>query len=288
MVHAHELMRTDFILADVDDTVAALIGQMELHQQREAVVLDGTTYRGVVAKKWLQSSRIDPERMKIKNIIAHRSKSKTPFFVPKLAPETELKEIARLLATADVHALPVIVSEHKKEKVVGMVHAIDVLEAVRPLYTRVRANEIASMKIVTIQQDEALGKALNLMNKQGVGHIIVVNGMNKLVGILGLTDILIDVHAFPRSTLRVPKAASHQKGKHTGFGVGEKTDQLKLPVHNILTHVPNCCTVAPTDSVATVIDEMIESHVGSVVLTTKDVPVGIITSKDILEDYAKP
>ncbi len=287
MVHAHELLRTDYILADVNDTVASLIGQMERHDECYAVVFEGSTYKGIAAKKWLLDSRIDPEQMKIKNLITHRSKSKTPFFVPKLAPETELKEIARLMSTADVHALPVIVNEHGKEKVVGIVHAEQVITELRTYYVRVRADELATRKIVTVDQNEKLSAAIRLMVRQGIGRVIVVDSQNKLIGVLGLTDIITDVHIFPRSRLHLPKAASHQRGKHTGFGVGEKTDQMALPVHNILTHVPNCCTVMPEDSVASVIDYMVEQDVASVVLTKKDIPVGIITIKDILQDFSK-
>jgi CBS domain-containing protein len=240
-----------------------------------------------VAKKWLLTSRIDPHRMKLRNLLTHRSKSKTQFFVPKLAPETELKEIARLMATADVHALPVIVAENKKEKVVGVVHSLDVIAELRSAYNRVRADQLASKNVVTVTEDDELGKAINLMNKQNIGRVVVVDKAGKLVGIVSLTDILMDAQAFPRANVRLPKAASHQKGKHTGFGTGEKTSLLNLPVHNVITHVPNCCTAALTDSVARVIDDMTGNKVTSVVLVTKDTPVGIITAKDILEDYSK-
>ncbi len=287
MVVASDILRTDFILATVDDTVSSLIGQMERHDECYAVVFENNCYKGIVAKKWLLSSRIDPATMRIKNLLSHRSKSKTPFFVPKLSPDTELKEIARLMATADVHALPVIATEHKKEQVIGMVHSEDVIAELRTFYSRVRADELASMKLVTVQQDDELSKAMNLMSRQGISKVVVIDSQNRLVGILGLTDILIDVHAFPRSRMHIPKAASHQKGKRTGFGVGEKTNMLKLPVHNVLTHVPNCITAAPEESMANIIDLMVGNDVSSIVLVKKEIPVGIITIKDILEDFGK-
>jgi CBS domain-containing protein len=287
MVHAHEIMRTDYILADINDTVSSLIGQMEKHGQREAIVFDGATYKGLASKKWLLSSRISPAEMKLRNLMTHRSKSKTPFFVPKLSPDTDLKEIARLLATADVHALPVIASVNKKEKVVGVVHALDVLRKLKEEYRKKRVSNLASMKLVTVFEDDQVGMVLQIMHKQGIGHVVVVDGKNRLIGIVGLTDIITDVSVLPRSTMRISKAASHQKGKHTGFGTGEKTNILTLPVHNILTHVPNCCTVAPEASVAVAIGEMIENQVGSAVVMKKDTPVGIITVKDILQDYGK-
>jgi len=287
MVQAQDILRTDFILATVDDTVSSLIGQMERHDECYAVVFENNNYKGIVAKKWLLSSRIDPASMKIRNLLTHRSKSKTPFFVPKLSPDTELKEIARLMATADVHALPVIGIEHKKEHVIGMVHAEDVIAALRTFYVRVRADELGSMKLVTIQENEEIGKAINLMSKQNIGRVVVVDSQNKLIGIIGLTDIILDVSVFPRTRMHMSKAGSHQKGKRTGFGVGEKTNILTLPVHNILTHVPNCATAPPEESVAQIIDTMVEDDISSVVLVKKDIPVGIITIKDILEDFSK-
>ncbi len=287
MVVASDIVRTDFILATVDDTVSSLIGQMERHDECYAVVFEKNGYKGIVAKKWLLSSRIDPATMRIKNLISHRSKSKTPFFVPKLSPDTELKEIARLMATADVHALPVIATEHKKEQVIGMVHSEDVIAELRTFYSRVRADELASMKLVTVHQDDELSKAMNLMGRQGISKVVVIDSQNKLIGIIGLTDILIDVSMFPRSRMHIPKAASHQEGKHTGFGVGEKTNLLKLPVRNVLTHVPNCITAAPEESMANIIDLLVGNDVSSIVLVKKEIPVGIITIKDILEDFGK-
>jgi CBS domain-containing protein len=138
-----------------------------------------------------------------------------------------------------------------------------------------------------IIQDEEIGKAMNLMNKHGIGHIVVIDKAGKLVGIASLTDIITDMHVFPRAKTRLPMAASHQRGKHTGFGTGEKTSLLSLPVHNIITHVPNCSTLSPKDSVAKAIDTMTGQGISSIVLTEKDIPVGILTIKDILEDYSK-
>ena len=283
MPHAHELMRTDFIVSDINDTVTSLIGQMARHKQHEAIVFDKGKYKGVASKKWLLAARIDTKNLKLTNILKHRAKSKAPFYVPILKPETDLPEIARLLTTADIHALPVIA----KNKVVGMVHARDVVNALRPYYKGVKAEELASTKIVTVDQNDKLSTAVSLMVRKGIGHIIVVNKAKKLIGVLSLTDIMLDAHIFPRSRLRLPTAASHQKGKRGAYDIGEKTKQMSLPVHNALTHVPNCCTATPNTPMSSIIDMMVGSQVASVVITNKDMPIGIVTIKDILEDFSK-
>ena len=61
----------------------------------------------------------------------------------------------------------------------------------------------------------------------------------------------------------------------------------KLPVHNVITPLPNCITAAPEESMAKIIDLMVGNDVSAVVLIKKDIPVGIITIKDILEDFGR-
>lgn len=287
MVNAQDLMKTDFIITGLEDSVSSVIGLMERHEECYAIVMDKTNYLGVASKKWLLSSKIDTANMRVRNLVKQRSKNKTQFFVPKLSPNTELREMARLMTTADMHALPVIIKEGGKEKVIGMVHALDILAALRMYYSRVRADEIGSMKLITVHEDDALSKAINLMTRQGIGHVVVVDAKNKLIGVIGLTDVLTDVHAFPRQKMHIPRAASHQDGKHTGFGIGEKTACLKLPVRNIITNLQNCVTAMPEESMAHIIDLMVNNEVSSVILVKKDIPVGIIAIKDILEDFGK-
>ena len=287
MPTAADLMIKNFISIDVNDTVSDLLGKMGRRKQSYAAVYDKDKYRGFASKKWLLSSRIDASVMKLRNLISHRSKSKTPFFVPKLAPDTDLKKICRLICDADVRALPVVVAQNKKEKVQGVVRAIDVLEELREYYTDVRADEVGTVKLVTIKQDANFRTAIKTMNREGIDRIVIVDNAGKLIGIATLVDFLTKVHVFPRRALRIPQAAGHQGTKKKGYGVGEKHDLLKLPVHNILSHVPNCCTATPESPVNSIIDDMINDDNTSVVLVKDKKPVGIITVKDILDDFAR-
>lgn len=287
MVNAKSLLTHDFIVADVKDTVASLIGKMDRKKQSYAVVFDGKKYRGMASKKWLLSSRIDPSKMKIKNLISHRAKAKTQFFVPKLSPKTELDEICRLLCNADARALPVIVKQNAKENVIGVVRAVEVLKALRPHYKGVKAKELASTDLITANQKERVDAIIHKMSWEGIDRVIVINDAGKLIGIVTLVDLITDFHVFPRKSLRVPQAASHSEWRVRGFDVGEKHKLLKQPVHNIITHVPNCCTATPNTPVTSVIDDMLKHDVTSVVVVSREKPVGIITVKDILWDFVE-
>lgn len=287
MVTAQELLTNDFIAADVNDTVSSLIGKMGRKRQSYAVVFDRDAYKGVASKKWLLSSRIDPAKMKVKNLITHRSKAKTQFFVPTLEMGTGLRDICKLLCTADTRALPVVVRQGKKEIVAGVVRAVDVLNAVRQAYKGVRASTLGTMELVTIKENEGMGKAIHQMHWEGVDRLVVVNGAGKFVGVAALVDLITDKHVLPQRRMRIPNAAQHQGTRKTGYDVGEKHKLLRLPVQNMLTRAANCSTAPPNAPVADIIDEMTAENTTSVVLVEKDKPVGIITVKDILGDYAK-
>lgn len=283
MVYAKDIMRTDFISVSPETTVAELVGKMKSKKQAFALVFDNGNYLGLVSKKWLLTSRIDPDVMKIKNIIKHSSKAKTPFHVPILSPDTELREMCRLMATADVHCLPVI----EKKKVIGVVRARELIAALKNNYARIPAIELASTKLLVFDQNDEIGKVINLMNKRNVERAPVTNGAGKLVGIVTLVDI-IERYFQPRCKgQRIPKAASHGKMKITGFGTGEKTELSKCPVHNIITHVPLCFTAPPTAMLSEIIEIMLKNEVCSVILTQNEKPVGIVTEKDILLDFAR-
>ena len=117
MVVAKDVMSTEFVKVDVDETISRLLGRMKKERDTVALVFDKDVFKGVLSKKWLLSSRIDTSTMKVNNILKHRTRAKSSFFVPQIAQSTVLKEVCRLLATADVRALPVV----EKKKVIGIV-----------------------------------------------------------------------------------------------------------------------------------------------------------------------
>ena len=68
MVIAKEVMRKKFVSIDVKDTVAKMLGKMQKAQEYYAVAYDGDKYKGIVGKRFLLTSRIRPDQMKVGNI----------------------------------------------------------------------------------------------------------------------------------------------------------------------------------------------------------------------------
>ena len=282
MVTARDLLSKDYSSVDVNDTMAKLIGVLKEEKAHAALVFDGDEYLGVVGKRFLLTSRIDPGNMKVANIVKHRSKSKSSFFVPTLDENTDIKEICRLMANADTHVLPVI----KNKKVIGVVHAKDVALAIAGEYRGIACDRLGSMGAITAKLLDQVGKALEQFKKRGIDHLPVVDENGELAGILATSDLL-ESPGWVGTGQHTPKAASHQKGKRTGYGTsGQLTRMMNLPVQNCMSRGKMCCT-PPSTTIPNAVALMAEDEVCDIILVQKNKPVGILTLKDVFLDYAK-
>ena len=282
MVTAKELMRKDYVSIDVKDTISHMLGRMKKAKVHSAVVFDGKKYKGIAAKRFLLTSRIQPDKMKVGNITKKRSKSKTTFFVPTLKLSTDVKEICRLMAAADTHMLPVI----DKKKVVGVVSAHELVKEISAAYKGLACDELASMNVETASPDDQLMKIIQKMSRGGFDHVPLVDSQGKLTGMIAMADLLEKRQVWNLKAQHIPRAASHQKGSRSGYDHGEKENLLNLPARNCMTYKTTCCT-SPNTKIPDAIKIMTKNNVGNIVLVKYDKPVGILTIKDILEDYAK-
>jgi CBS domain-containing protein len=102
-------------------------------------------------------------------------------------PDTTVREAARLLADADVGALPVVTDG----KLVGIVTDRDlvvrVLAAGRDLETPI--GEIASSDLCTVTPDTPLEEAARLLGEAQVRRLPVVSEDGRLVGIVTQADL---------------------------------------------------------------------------------------------------
>jgi len=283
MVTAQDLMTKRYVSVDVKETASRLIGKLRQSKDTAALVFDGKKYLGVVGKQWLITSRTDPTSMKLQNLLKKRSKAKTQFYVPKLETTTNLKKICRLMATADVKCLPVL----KGSNVLGVVRGIALVSELRGYYRDVEASEVGTTRISIANEKDQIGKLLKLMHTKRIHRVPVVGKANKLIGIATAVDLNDYIHQGPRKRMHIPKAASHNRFRTSGKETGEKQDLLKHPIRNIITPARRCCTAKPETKVSRIIDMMAAENVTSVILMESQKPVGIITIKDILEDFAR-
>ena len=108
--------------------------------------------------------------------------------VVTVAPDAPLREVARVMATYRIHA--VVVSEIEGDRPWGIVSDLDLTAAVDKDFDKVRARDIWRSRLVTINADEQLGRAAELMTEHRVTHLVVVQAHSgHPVGVLSTLDL---------------------------------------------------------------------------------------------------
>lgn len=283
MVTAQDLLNTRYPSIDISEPVSKLITTLKRAKAHAAVVLKNGKYAGVISKRFLLSSRIQPAKMKVENAVKKRSKSKVQFNVPALAPNTRLKRMAALFADADTHLLPVV----EQGKVIGVVHSTDVAKEVAKEYRGVACSELASENPYTVQEGDPFSKALHLFLWNGIDHLPVTDRKGTLTGIIALSDVFKRPDIWDLTGQHIPKAASHQGYSRSGYDSGEKTRMISLPIENFMTKSQLLCCTTPSTTIPNAVNEMNSKDAHNIILAKFNKPVGMFCIKDLLVDYRK-
>ncbi|MBN1644609.1 CBS domain-containing protein [Candidatus Woesearchaeota archaeon] len=281
MITAKDLMSRSYLAVDVKETVSKLIGKMKQKNITFALVFQGNKYKGLLDKRFLLTSRIDAHKMKVNNVLKKRSKAKTQFFVPKLNKDTVLDQICRLMATSNSRALPVI----EGNSVQGVVTTKKVLASIRNSYRGLKAGQILKKTLVSALENEQIGKVIEKMHSQKIDKMPIVNKLGQLVGITTINDIMKQFHRFSRTAQKLKTKGNRTKAPNRDSG--ESQDMLKLPIINLMTPTRLCITAGLKTPVPEIIDLMTNENISNVIITEKLKPIGIITTKDLLEEYSK-
>ena len=269
-----EILFTKFIEFDIGTPLSKVAGAFE-NQELDAVVLtDGDEYRGVVSRRQLASSSNQPSA-KVGSQVQH---------VPTVDRTEDVREVARLMIGSDTKTLPVL----DNDRLVGVVTADAVLEAVRPFLNAVTVKDAYSSKLVSATPKTTIGKALHMLRESGIAHLPVIDG-DDLAGIVSLYDV-IEFTTRGGSKRQGGSSGSfggrgRSKGSHGGFGAreGDSDRMLDLPVRNLMSDtVVAVRRSAPLDEV---VETMFEREISSLVVTADQTgdPVGIITKTDVIE-----
>jgi len=124
-------------------------------------------------------------------------------------PSDNVKLVAELMKSKNVGPLPVI-DNHETQKLIGIITDRDLAmkivgEGLDPSSTRVEA--VMTRKVLTCRADDDLQRALDAMSKHQVRRIVVVDGSNKVLGIISQADVATRVDQ-PEKTAEMVKDIS--------------------------------------------------------------------------------
>jgi predicted transcriptional regulator len=97
-----------------------------------------------------------------------------------------IKEAAWILSNNGIDGAPVV----ENKNVVGILTLSDITKAIANQKEDFKVEEIMSKHIITVEEDLLISDAIEIMNKNKIGRVIVINDDKLPVGIVTKTDIL--------------------------------------------------------------------------------------------------
>jgi predicted transcriptional regulator len=216
-------------------------------------------YVGVIARRWVIRSGLEPAATKVKTLMRP---------APKVSLEFPLSKVAKLMIESSIRQLPVF----EKNKLLGFITDENIIHgAVTQEWGNTAIEKIMTKAPHTIEANRSVGAVLSLFREQGISHVPVIND-GKLAGIISIQDIL--EHVF-----------QPQHRQTLGEIVGEKVPLISVSAKGIMRKP--VITVSPETSLKEAEKKMHEFDISCLVVTAKEKLVGIATKLDFLEPISQ-
>lgn len=142
-----------------------------------------------------------------------------------------------------------------------------------------KVSEIMSSPVKTVKTDCTLEDAALFMLENNIGCLPVVDAEGKLVGMLTESDFAAKEHAIPFSRVYAPKLFGEWMSKE---GIDKAYKEARDYTVDKIMSTP-VVTIGADNSVADAVRAMLEKRVHRVVITKDNVPLGIISRRDLLK-----
>lgn len=220
-----------------------------------AVTDEKGKYVGVVTRRYILRSRLDPSTTKVKSLIQP---------APKINLNYPVGKIAKLMIESGIRQLPIV----EKDKIAGFVTDENVIHAaVTQELGNSEISTIMTRAPYTIEANRSVGAVLSSLREIGISHMPVTEN-GKLVGIVGIQDILENI-------------LQPQRRQTLGDIVGEKVQILAIPAKGIMSSP--VISVQPNTSLREAEKEMHNHDISCLAVILDDKLVGIVTKLDFLE-----
>jgi predicted transcriptional regulator/ribosome-associated translation inhibitor RaiA len=246
----------EHVEVESDERLGKIRSIFERENPKGVIVVDDGEYAGVIGEKQLIQSHIDDDTK-----AAALMKS-----APKVDRNEDVREVARMLVEGDTQIAPV----YEGEKLWGSITGDAILEAVLENLDALTVDQIYTEDIVTVTEEDRVGKAINRLREHGISRLPVVNENGKLTGVLTTHDIVDFV---------VRKMDRQGKGDRRG----DIDRMLDLPVYDLMTSP--VFTANPGESVDDAVRKMFDRDVAGLVVTPTDSDaevIGVLTKTDVL------
>jgi len=257
-----DIMTTDPVTARIDETVSDAMAKIRKHKVRELPVLDGSRPVGLVSYTSFIERRSVPITAKLDSIMLQ---------APRLDEDSDIIDAAEALVAAGIRGAPVM----RGSSMVGFVSRTDVIRAMAKAdeLRAKRVEEFMTRDPKTVKEEDAVRKAQIVMEDLNEKALPVVDGVNRLVGVVGMSEIL-DVIWRPRADapLRSPKPPRK---------VYDSRSPARIDIGSVMAR--DVVTVAPHDSLGKTVELMLERGLSTLFVVDDGRLVGVVDQSDLME-----
>lgn len=254
-----DLMSKKIIYLSPEDTVSKFISLMESRKIHQIPVIEKKRLKGILYYKDITKKTVlDPSKTKLKTIMRFPS--------PTVSPDQDVSDAAKLIFKTGLRALPVV----EKNKVVGIISIHDIVDSISKSksFRQTLAETIMSIPDV-ITEDTDIGKVRVLMREKNISRIPVIDGDQRIKGIVTTLDLLKSIK--PRERMSWYSMAA------------EKYRIMDIPVSTVMDR--KLITVDKKTSLTEIAGLMSRYKKDGVIVIEDEIPVGVVTTKDLLEIY---
>jgi len=252
----------EFVEVEADTRVSKVRSIFDRENPKGVVVMDDGEYVGIVAEKHLLQSHVE-DNTKVSAVVGSSRSGGKP---PKVTRYDDVREVCRMLVEADVKIAPV----YEGENLWGIVDADDILHAVKENLRAIDVDDIASTSVVTMLEDEHVGKAINRLRENGISRLPILNETGELTGIITTNDI-------------VEFVVRDEERQGSNDRRGDTDRMLDIPVYDLMSSPVQ--TITSGETVEEAVARMFENNISGLVVTATpsgSEVVGVITKTDVL------
>ena len=224
-----------------------------------AVMDKNGKFAGVISKRWINRSRLDPATTKVKALMRP---------APKVDPTVSLSKAAKVMIESGIRQISVF----EKNKLIGFVTDEDIIHgAVNQEWGNTKIENIMTKAPYSIDGNRSVGAVLSIFRERGISHLPVTEE-GKLVGIVSISDVIEQIYQ-PR------------KKQTVGDIKGEKVPILNLPAKGIMSKP--VITVQPDSTLRQAEKTMHDQNISCLPIVTGETLTGIVTKLDFLEPLSQ-
>jgi CBS domain-containing protein len=257
-----DIMTTDPVTARIDETVSDAMAKIKKHKVRELPVLDGSRPVGLVSYSSFIERRSVPITAKLDSIMLQ---------APRLDEDSDIIDAAEALVAAGIRGAPVM----RGSAMVGFVSRTDVIRVMAEAdeLRAKRVEEFMTRDPKVVKEDDYVRKAQILMEDLNEKALPVVDGSNRLVGVVGMSEIL--------DVIWRPRADAPRRSPKPPRKVFDDRAPARIAIGSVMTR--NAVTVAPGESLEKTVGLMLDRGLSTLFVVDDGKLVGVVDQSDLME-----